>query len=261
MKRLSWILVAWGFFVLPTYGAIHQVKHIMEAIRTVDPNTLLIFDLDNTVMESSQMLGSDQWYGYLVRAYQERGLTKEDAVDRAIAQWIVIQRTSEMQPVERATPTLIRAMQQSNVRVMALTARPTQLEKRTLTQLKKIGVSFMLHPVHRTEVSLPFKNGTAKYSQGVLFVGAKLNKGVVLGAFLKKISLKPKRVAFVDDKLKHVKDVGQALSKMKVAYTGFRYGATDAKVKAFDPWVAAVQFRYFRKILPDEAARRIRAAE
>ncbi|MGZ3695326.1 MAG: DUF2608 domain-containing protein, partial [Bdellovibrionota bacterium] len=43
-----------------------------------------------------------------------------------------------------------------------------------------------------------------------------------------------KRVVFVDDKIKNIKNVDTALNEQKMKILAFRYGAADAKVKAFN---------------------------
>jgi len=47
-------------FCLVARPAIKEAKTMNEALSSVDNDTVLIFDLDNTIIETIQALGSDQ---------------------------------------------------------------------------------------------------------------------------------------------------------------------------------------------------------
>ena len=60
----------------------------------------------------------------------------------------------------------------------------------------------------------------------------------------------------VDDRKKNLENIKRALGN-SIKFVGLRYNATDAKVHAFNPNIAEVQMRFFKKILTDEAAKAI----
>ena len=84
----------------------------------------------------------------------------------------------------------------------------------------------------------------------MLFVGEGVDKGRLLVEFLQHIGLRPERVVFADDKPHHARNVDAALAAAGIPAVAFRYGAADARVRAFnevmdeaaDPASAALLF-------------------
>lgn len=243
-----------------SFGEIRETASMAEALATVDEQTLLIFDLDNTVMKPSQTLGTDQWFDHLVRQHIAAGRSQDEAINRAIALWSAVQRATTVVPVESTTPNLIKGIQRRGITVMALTARPLDLIDTTTKQLKSIGVDFTRTPVLDRQLELR-SDDLAKFAAGIVFVGPKNNKGKVLVQFLQKIGLAPKRIVFVDDKSKHVHNMDEAFKASTTSYIGFRYGATDEEVANFDAGIADVQLRFFNRILDDKSAATLRTTE
>src|SRR4051812_33940238 len=94
-----------------------EAKRINEILGYINSGTLVVFDLDNTVMEPVQMLGSDQWFDSLVKLF-------DGNIERAVDVWQNVQRKTEMKTVEPGTPDLIRGLRSRGLHVLALTARP-----------------------------------------------------------------------------------------------------------------------------------------
>jgi hypothetical protein len=222
-------------------AAIVEIDRMAEVLNYVDETTLVVFDLDNTVMETPQTIGSDQWFGYLVAKYRNKGLKAEEAIDSALEDWIRVQNASQMIAVEKDTPNLIRNLK-SQFKVIALTARPYEMRSRTSLQLLNIGVDFSLEQHWINAGSLPTN---ILYDRGVISIGPKENKGEVLLRFLDTIDVRFKRVVFIDDKLRHVTDVDQAMQEVGIEVYALRYAAADERVASFTPTLADVQWRYF----------------
>ena len=56
-----------------------------EKIQTyVNEETLILFDIDDTLMVPKQMLGSDEWFGYRCRFHREQGLDQGKALEKAL---------------------------------------------------------------------------------------------------------------------------------------------------------------------------------
>ncbi|MCB0404153.1 MAG: DUF2608 domain-containing protein [Bdellovibrionales bacterium] len=245
------------FWSVCSFGAIHRTDVMLEPVGAIDGDSVLVVDLDNTVIESAQMLGSAQWFEYLFAGLKKSGLSAGEAYQQAIQQWVQIQDATDVRPVEVSTPDFLRGIQAMGIRVMALSARPPQVSQRTLEQLANVGIDFTRPSIFVKDLPMQFKRASALYKQGVLFAD-RLDKGGVLAAFFDRIQFRPKRVVYVDDKLANVESVSRAMKKIGVAFEGYRYGAADIRVKTFDPQVADLQLRYFGKILSDDAATQIR---
>ena len=217
------------------HAEIKQIQTMTEILPYVTADTLLVFDLDNTVINPIQTLGSDQWFQYLL---------KSNSVDQSVAIWSQIQPYTRVEAVEAVTPDLIANAQENGLKVMALTARPSTLADTTISQLASVGVDFLMSPVYDQDVNLG-DDTAPKYISGIEFVSPKFTKGDALVAFLNRIGYKPRRVVFVDDTPKHTVTVNQALDAAGIENFEFRYGADDAKVAAFNPPVAQKEYEIF----------------
>lgn len=256
--RVSIVILLFTLIFAPlARAAIIEEAKMAEAISYADKDTLLIFDLDNTIMEPAQMLGSVQWYYYLIKKYIDQGMEKKEAADKVTSTWIRIQEVTQMQPVESATPSLIKKAQEGGIKAMALTARPTTLAKTTIKQLQSIGVDFTRQPACKKDLSSSPRHKDSGYIGGVLFAGLENDKGDVLNEFLKDIKYKPTEVVFIDDDQKNVEAVDKALAAKGIKCSCVRYGGADQQVKAFDPNMADIELDFFGKILTDRAARAI----
>lgn len=161
-----------------------------------------------------------------------------------------VQNVTRVNAIEKITPSLILMTQKKNVMVFALTARPIDLGDTTIDQLRSLGVRFKNNGI---SYSVAFNNG-------ILFVGPKNNKGVVLSQFFRKSNIQPNRLIFIDDKEKHVKNMEEVFAKSGLKNVNFRYGATDQKVKSFRSDVAEVEWEYFQTfgvLIADEVAEQI----
>ena len=230
-----------------------------EVAPAISQNTLVVFDLDNTVIEAGQTLGSDQFFGYLVEKGKAQGLDDKAAVNCALFNASFIQPFTPSIPVEVDTPRFIRTLQANGISVIALTARPFEWAKGTLSQLYSVGVDFRRSSVTSDAIQDP--NFTARFLNGVLFMKSGQDKGVALSNFMARAHHPFKNVVFIDDKLKNVQNVdaafNAAMNTAVIPHIEFRYGAADARVKAFNPKIADIEWAYFLKygmILSDLSA-------
>lgn len=232
MKALLFLLLS-----LPAAAEVVEIESMKEIQPKLEPGTLVVFDIDNTLVEPLGNIGSDQWYYYLVKAVarDDAKLTPEQAEEKAAEVWTRTLGTVTVKPVEELTPPLIRHIQARGLKTMALTARGREDAAATFAQLKAIGVDLASQPVHGKDRDAEEKGF---YSRGVFFAGEGPDKGVALARFLKAIGLAPKAVVFVDDKPHHAKNVDRALTAAGIPVTAFRYGAADAKVAAFNAVMA-----------------------
>ena len=204
-----------------------------EIVPELTPETLLVFDIDNTLVEPVGNIGSDQWYYYLLKAYKRDCLNCTDSEAEALAgkTWTKTLETVQVKPVETLTPGLVNDQQKRGLKIMALTARGSEDAAATFKQLKEIGVDLTASAVRKEDLATEH-NGL--FSRGVFFVGDGPDKGKTLVSFLKKIGLRPAKVVFADDKPHHAKNVDAALTAAGIPSVSFRYGAADAKVRAFN---------------------------
>lgn len=259
MRRFcSTLLLLLGLAIaLPALAEVREIKQMTEIEPAIDDQTLVVFDIDNTLLEPVHMLGSDQWFDHLVdQGKKVRRLSEDKAIAEAVVIWNRVQEDVVVRPVEAETPALIKRLQARNVRVIALTARSSGAAAVTERQLRAIGVDLGRNPLPRPAVRPKQKQDTSQPWVGaILFLGENQSKGEALTGVLRSLPQPPTKVVFVDDKARHTKSVDQAMARLKIPVVAFRYGAADARVAAFDPAIVAVQLRWWRKILTDDVAR------
>ena len=213
---------------------IREATCMQEIVPFVDDSTLLVVDIDNTLIEPEGNLGSDQWYYFLVRKYMQFDHRSEkEANEEAMQVWNKTQWLINVNPVEKDTPGFIKQLQDIGVRIMGVTARTLNIIDKTFSQLESTGIYLNRSPVHGNIVDFR-SDDLARYERGVLFVGENNNKGKALVQFLEQCHYLPAKIVFIDDKMRHVESVEKALSKVNIQYLGFRYGAADKKVRLFN---------------------------
>lgn len=213
----------------PVRAEVREIKSMAEIAAEIRPTTLVVFDLDNTLIEPVGNVGSDQWYDYLEKAYRRDGLDDAAASKKAGETWTRMLAVVKVKPVEDLTPILVHAQQERGIKILALTARGPEDARATFGQLRAIGVDLEASALSKEDLTTP---DMGFYTRGVLFVGEG-DKGTSLVSLLKRLGLAPTRVVFVDDKPRHVKSVDDALTAAKIPCIAYRYGAADEKVRAF----------------------------
>lgn len=231
------------------HAEIRETNSMIDALADVQAGDVVVFDIDNTIAEPKQTLGTDQWYEYLVNKNKEEGLSEDQAIDNALRDWVRVQKATKVRPVEKITPILIENLLLKKITVLALTARPISLKEATTAQLQSIGVKLESYGyTYNDQKDVELYNG-------VLFVGPKNNKGLVLATVFEKLQIKPRKLIFVDDKVKHVNNMDAVFAQKGHTNINFRYGAADERVKAFDAQLSEFQwdiFSRFGELAPDE---------
>ena len=235
-------------------SAIHEIFRLESVLDAVKPNCIVLLDLDNTVFESSTMLGSDQWFDGVVEKLIRSGLDGESARVMAQTSADVISDHIVATSVESTTANTITQLQQQLCIVIGHTARRSHMIDATLRHLDEVGVNF------KKSYPLIWRNGefgpNMQFADGVIFANAQ-DKGLVLEKFLGYRRYRPASVIMVDDRMHNLEKVGRSAQTLRLPYTGFHYRAADAKVHAFVPAVAELQWQQLltsRRALSDAEA-------
>ena len=228
-----------------------EINKIDECMEYVKPEMLIVFDIDNTLMEAAQTLGSDQWFGHRIDEYKDRGFSKEEALQITRVEWVSIQYKTKVKAVEPTTAQLIHKLQKNGWKVIGLTNRGLYLATRTIEQLQSIGINLFTSDFAH-EISFDDEYGIM-YRDGIVF-SAGTAKGAVLFEFLEKAQYHPKKILFVDDRKCHLQNVETACNQRQIPFLGLRYGFLDEKVKRMRPDIADIQLKYFGQLISDEEA-------
>jgi hypothetical protein len=230
-----------------------ETNNIAQTLEHATKNSLYVFDLDNTVIETSQHLGSDQWVSHMLDRLVSQGKTIQEALADVIPKWIQIHERTEMKLVDPAVSEVLDKLKKKKISCIGLTKREPLSSNTTLEQLERLKIVFNATAPLENGHTFDHLKGTL-YKNGVIFVASGMDKGPSLVAYLKKLKKMPSQIVLIDDKLSHIKNVESAVEALSIPFVGIRYGAADEKVKAFNPQIADLQMKHFNQILSDEEA-------
>lgn len=215
---------------------------------------LYVFDLDNTLIEAEQHLGSDEWFSHQINHLMEsEGLSRSEAFDKFFPLFHQVLNKTAMRLVDASMTDHLAQMKEKNTPMIGLTKRNPKLSSRTLEQIASLQIDFSSTCPVKKDFVIEELGGTL-LKNGVLFVGQGIEKGPALIAYLKKLKKMPGRIVAIDDRLNHIESMASAVESLGIDYIGIRYGKTDEKVKSFNPKIAAMQLEHFHRILSDEQA-------
>ncbi len=233
----------------PATTIIVESNSITDLYQQIEPNeynknTLVVFDIDNTVATQHGYFG-DAWFSKMLADELSKGKSVFDVLPTyfhaQINTWLV--------PGEPTALPLIENLQNNGITVIALTARDYHILYRTFEQLQRIGVDFSATSPHK-----PFQPyGThepALYEGGIIFAGGH-DKGEVLLHWLDQMKYNPTKIIFIDDKLKNIRSVQLAAQENKYPFVGIRYGYFDDHVKNIDMQKAEVAYKELLEQFPE----------
>jgi|HubBroStandDraft_4_1064222.scaffolds.fasta_scaffold298758_1 hypothetical protein len=230
---------------------IFQSDRIKSILNHCKHNTFVVFDLDNTLVESTQDLGSDQWF---VKLMEEtcRLLPGKETVELVVAIYYAVQRQVSLKTVEHQTISLITLLQDLNIPIVVLTARGDKICRTTIEELKRIGIDFSKQ-WSNMEYLLKLNDGKSRafFSNGIIFCDGN-DKGKCLLSFFQSIKNQPAHVLMVDDKEKHLKSVRAVIDAYQGKFTGIRYSLLDEKIKKVDMKSANEQMKKMLHAFPHD---------
>ncbi len=210
-----------------------KIDSLKEAFDHLTDKTLLVVDLDNTLIECSTAFGSYQWAAYLIRKEMaDQGKSLSEVLDELVPYWEETQHQVEMQLIEKESPKWIASLKEEGQAIIALTGRSNYLVERTLYELKRNRLAFSSP---NFQSSYPFDAlPQVGYQEGVLFVGPKNDKGTLLTHFLSSSDQAYDKVVFIDDQERYLEQCKVAVEKRSLDFVGMHFVALNEKVQAFD---------------------------
>jgi len=253
-KQIAFLFVLFiGTFAL--HAEIVELKHFNEIASYATPETLVITDIDDTILVPPQMLGSDEWFAHRMKKHREGGLPSHSALERTVSEAQAVREISEMKLVESGTDKIIQSLQKKGLCVMGLTVQGSAVSRRTNNQLKFNNIDLTVNSLSKEDQYFPLGGQTMLYRNNILFTTG-VSKGEALFTLLDKIKVMPKRIIFIDDKTSNVEEVEKWAKKRNVQYIGLRYSFSDQNKASFRPDIAEVQFNQstFTHLLSDDEA-------
>lgn len=231
------IPTAFAAVQIKTAQQFSQVKKIIQTAikKNGGAPVLVVFDDDDTLLTMPEGLGSvgwTEWQEKLYRQYKQTGKRPAALVAETLGGIYQIEgilfSLSQMNPTAQHIPSAIRLFAKEGANVMVATARSPSDADATLLQLirasftTRSGEIIFNKTAPKTQTGHPDSNGIfypslgkthrpLLYLQGIYFLSGQ-NKGEMLINFLKRFNVKNKTtLIFVDDQMRNVKDVYQAM--------------------------------------------------
>jgi FMN phosphatase YigB (HAD superfamily) len=242
VKNFSLLLF---FCVHIQYALIIESDRLATVLDYIDPDTLVIFDIDNTLAHPTQELGSDQWFCYKVNEKMAEGFDYITSVHYVLPKTFYAQFNIPLELTEPYIPELIETLIEAYIPVMALSTRSLFIAERTLEQLENINIFFSMPHVNPDDLILPLPH-PCFYKCGILFSGNN-DKGEALICFFNIMNYYPKKVIFIDDKMKYLVSVEKALESVGIEFIGIRYSGCDERVNNFNAYHSELQWNALRK--------------
>lgn len=243
------------FFTSALSAQIIETKHFHEVEAYAAEETLLILDIDDTLLIPVQMLGCDEWFLSRMNYYKNQGLTSKESLEKSLAEWEAVRHLTKMEIVEKGSEKIVESLQNQGYLVMGLTTQGLALATRTHQQLNENGVDLGQGAPSKQDHYFSIDGHGVLYRNGILFTSG-THKGKALFALLDQIGLAPKCIVFLNDKESHLKSVESAAEERGIAFVGLRYGYSDARKAAFKKEIADYQFSHstFAHLLSDSEA-------
>lgn len=238
-------------------GQLIELMQITELLEVVEPDDLVVFNLNNVLFSMRQSAGSTPWAVERIERIQlEQKVDKAQATNLFIPYWHKVLIHSDVEAVEVDTEWVVRKLHRRGIKTIGLTNRYTEMAYPTLYGMQSLGIDLSQSTVWAEDRNVPAAY-PAKFIEGVIFNGLLNMKGDTLKAFLMDVGYSPKRVVYVEDKIKHLAYVKERIEEMGIPVVAVRYGAMDEKRAAYSSQLAELQLEYFDRILSDEYARHL----
>ncbi|TWT48684.1 DUF2608 domain-containing protein [Botrimarina hoheduenensis] len=241
-------------------------------------NTLLVVDIDNTLLAMRNPLGSDQWFEwqeYLRKNEPESPLLVAKEFPQLLEAQGLLFTIGRMRPPQTDLPALVERVQSLGVPTLVLTSRGEDFRPATERELKNNGYDFAssvlptegipagrylpYDPKDVTTAGLTaeeadlFELGEPRevsFEDGIMMSSGQ-HKGAMLLTILQHAKQLPQAVVFVDDHGRHVHRIYDALERRGIEISAIHYHREDLNV---------ARFRYGDKTEVDRRWRRLEAA-
>lgn len=252
------VLLFIGTFLVPiqSQAKIIETHRLADILTEVDRDTIIFFDIDDTLINSPYMLGNSSWWRYFVATLLNANINKGTPEIYQLVKKII--NKIPMVLIESDTAEHIKNLQMQDILTFGLTARKINNEYSqphglgTHEHLKSVGINFTFTPLPK-----PLDDTTKRFfSYGIIFTDHQ-KKGPFLQNFLNNMSLRPAKIVFIDDQLDQLYSVKNSVESMGIQFVGYRYGKLDNLHANFNPLIANIQLEALIKndqLISDEEA-------
>ena len=222
-------------------------------LNIIDQDTLVVFDIDNTLIRQDSLIGTHQWGDHIRESAIKKGISPDKAAEMQHAAFASVQPYVQVVKVENDIDVILKHLQKNRISYFALTARVPELKNVTYNQLQSLKLFF--------EKSFPEQKNKAAikdyFYKGLIFSGA-TPKGELLKTILQNSQRQYKKVIFVDDRKYNLDSIESSLKDDPIELITLRYGGADLHVRSFNPDLANLIYSVFveTKVLINESQAR-----
>ncbi|MES2344902.1 MAG: DUF2608 domain-containing protein [Chlamydiota bacterium] len=239
---------------------IKEIDYINEVLKEASSASIVLFDIDETLIETPSMLGGKAWRRYARRAL-EKVKSQEEATEIHDKITYLIAKNFIYTTVEDDIHDCLHTLYKSEIPVFGFTARgkvhwydmpSPDGEELTIEHLKQAGIDL-------TARSIAVDNALtahSSYAKRIFFAYPVEDKGELILELFKNMQLLPAKVVFVDDKLENVRVVDKACEQLGIPSVCFYYRHIELH-RSFDLMVANIQLEkllFENRVLSDEEA-------
>lgn len=186
---------------------------------------LIIFDLDDTVFMSSQILGTPTWFYNMVNILRHSGAAEHEAYSIVNAIDRIVQEEVVIMPVEQATLSAIRSWQSMGATVLGVTSRHKDLATITAQQLNTIGLQFSSS--YFSCVEKTWNHDDTAFVRGVLYAGGSLTSDTLFNRLFDSMAdcgAEHQMIGHANDQQRYITIFAKAAKNLRLDYIGIIYG-------------------------------------
>ncbi|HBR70631.1 TPA: hypothetical protein DIC20_01940 [Candidatus Dependentiae bacterium] len=245
-----------GCFKKSDIQEIDSFKEAQTILATVDPQSLIIFDIDETLLSPADV----PFQSWFFSSKRGKAFTEKAA-----------QRVRDFKNIviEPSIIDIIQNLENRKIKTIALTYCDTgafgggiipSLPQWRYEDLKKEGIDFS--PSFGDQ-EIIFEHLTSKanrhpmFYKGILLTDA-FSKGEILGAFLDRVNWKPSNVIFFDDRLNYLESVEEEMKKRGIPFKGYLYKGAQHLPRKIDKEILDIELQHLKEhdeFISDEEAR------
>lgn len=217
------------------------LKQHIEQDKAPLGKTLVIFDIDDTLLEANHFVGSDKWYNWQkgrhsVSPTGEKISIKDSEKFGCISSLLsTFFELGSTHLTQKDAVDIVNEL--STFDTMLLTARTTSYRISTERELKRFSIDLSNQHLLDKNKGILFDlndgNRIAKvtYQNGVV-LSSGLNKGKVLEEILKRTEKSYEYIYFIDDSEKNIRLMHEAWKNKKVQLKNFHYTRVDKSISS-----------------------------
>lgn len=237
IRPLALCILTITSFILPAHAShIATTVCLREIAGHVTENSIVVLDLDNTVMVACKLdgghsvVGTDQMFSHMFAKAMHLHGDARAAIEHVLPTYFAAQRMHDCVLTQDDAVEIVKELQK-RCPVIGLTARSTHIMDRTAEQLNALDIDLTRGHLPSEPLDLTLDD-KGIYHHGIIF-GANNDKGKILLHCLKQLDHSPEKIIFVDDKEKNIKSVERAAQQAGIEFIGLHYTRCDGDVSAF----------------------------